>query len=77
MANEERDKYEAELEDQLNIIKNLQDQLEIERIEVAERDEQIGRLAVKVKEFENALRESVSITAEREIVMAQQKKNHG
>lgn len=74
MTNQERDKYEAELEDQLNIIKNLQDQLEIERIEVAEREEQIGRLTSKLKEMENALRESVSITAEREIVFAQQKK---
>lgn len=74
LSNEERDKYEAELEDQINMIKNLQDQIEIGRIELAERDEEIGRLSVKVKELENALRESVSITAEREIVFAQQKK---
>lgn len=74
LSNQERDKYEAELEDQLNMIKNLQDQIEIGRIELAERDEEIGKLSVKVKELENALRESVSITAEREIVFAQQKK---
>lgn len=74
MDDHERDKYEAELEDQLNLIKNLQDQLEIERIESSERDEQLGRLGGKVRELENALRESVSITAEREIVFAQQKK---
>lgn len=66
--------YETELEDQLNFIKNLQEQIDSDRQDLADRDEQITRFNQRVKDLEDALRESVSITAERELVFAQQKK---
>lgn len=72
--NEQRASYETEFEEQLKIAKTLQDEIETRRIELNERDQQILRLTNRLKDLEDALRESVSITAEREVVFAQQKK---
>lgn len=52
----------------------LRQEIEDGKKSLLEREHQISRLTSRIVELEEAMRESVSITAEREIVMSQQKK---
>lgn len=54
--------------------KALREEIEDGKKSLLEREHQISRLTSRIVELEEAMRESVSITAEREIVMSQQKK---
>jgi ELKS/RAB6-interacting/CAST family member 1 len=65
---------EIELNSKLEKIKALEYELESDKLILSQKDEQIKKFGDRVKELEEALRESVSITAEREYVVANQKK---
>jgi ELKS/RAB6-interacting/CAST family protein 1 len=71
---ETNDKMRLELEENLNLIKDLSKKLEKNLHKFSEKEIEIDQLNRRILDLEDAIRESVSITAEREYVLAQQKK---
>ena len=64
-------KEDIELNERLN---DLTAQIELKEVEKKEFEVGLSKKDVRIRDLEEALRESVAITAERELVLAQQKK---